>query len=1472
MKNRKRHLTLAFLCMALAFSVLGLSACGNAVVFKINFMVDGEVVSTINTGGNETIALPDDPVKEGFTFDGWYWDNDTWQRPFTASSLLNEPLSKDMNVYAKWQGDGISFKTLIADDKDNVYGKVSNTQQTFSFLNEVSVTGKATFVVSNDIYGVNQIPTKTVPLNVGDNTYYVLESIGSNIRLFTVTIRRKPMYTVSFDTYGGSSVLSQQIEEDAFATEPAAATRQGYTFNGWNYDFTKAVTQDVNIFAKWLANDYVVSFNANGGDSVADLTVTYNEPYTLPTPVKNGYTFLGWNYNGSNFDQNGVWNIAQNITLVAKWTENENTPYIVEYFFENIEDGGYTLDDTYTENLTGKTDTEVSVNAKQIEHFTFNSAKSNVKGNVYGNGSLVLKLYYTRDVYTVTLNTDFPLQNGLAGAGKYKYGKQTTIAVTNNVYKGCIWQGWFDDDNELVMAEREFSFAVTENVNYNAVWDIGNLKNFDFTATEYTCTITGLKDNNATSVIIPDCVTSIGEKTFYNCTSLTSVTIPDSVISIGYKAFDNCPIEYASAPAFAFGYIGKNNLKTAIITSGNSIGDEAFSNCRSLTSVTIPDSVTSIGNSAFYNCTSLTSIIIPCNVTSIGSSAFYYCTSLKAVYITDIAAWCNIKFKSNPFRAYNLYLNGELVTNLIIPDGVTSIGSSAFCGCYSLTSITIPDSVTTIGEYAFPNCTSLNAVYITDIAAWCNIRFRNYASNPLYCAHNLYLNGELVTDLIIPDSVTSISEYAFLNCTSLTSITIPDSITSIGRRAFSGCRSLTSVTIPDSATSIGEYAFLDCTSLTSITIPDSVTSIGENAFSGCRSLNAVYITDIAAWCNIRFRDCVSNPLWYADNLYLDGELVTDLVIPDSVTTIGDYALYRYTSLTSITIPDSVISIGNQAFYNCTSLTSITIPDSVTSVGIEAFKDCKSLNAVYITDIAAWCNIKFNDNPLPYARNLYLNGELVIDLVIPDSVTSISDDAFRGCDSLASVTMGNGVTSIGAYAFFNCTSLTNVTIPDSVTSIGDEAFYECYKLVEVINKSNLNITKGISDNGYLGYYALKVKTDGQSDIVNKNDYLFYTYNNINYLLGYVGNDTNLNLPENYNGENYKIYKQAFNGCTSLTSVTIPDSVTSIGNSAFYNCTSFTSVTISDSVTIIGEDTFHGCYSLTSIIIPNSVISIGKYAFLGCNKLVEVINKSNLNITKGSSDNGYVGYYALKVKTDGQSDIVNKNDYLFYTYNNINYLLGYVGNDKNLNLPENFNGENYQIYKYAFFNCTSLKSITIPDSVTSIGDSAFKNCNSLTSVTIGNGVTSIGEEAFYYCTSLKAVNITDIAAWCNIGFWIYTSNPLYYAHNLYLNGELVKNLVIPDGVTSIGKEAFYNCTSLTSVTIPNSVTSIGRRAFSGYNNIQTVFYKGGKEQWDKIKIGEENANLINKLYFYSEAKPTNGGKYWHYAADGVTPVIW
>ena len=284
---------------------------------------------------------------------------------------------------------------------------------------------------------------------------------------------------------------------------------------------------------------------------------------------------------------------------------------------------------------------------------------------------------------------------------------------------------------------------------------------------------------------------------------------------------------------------------------------------------------------------------------------------------------------SSSYERYSGAVNiPEEVTYMSRTRKVTSIGDYAFQHCTHLTSITIPSSVTSIGESAFYDCYGLEKVIVKDIASWCAIPFSvsgyDYCyNNPLYFAHHLFSDENTeITDLVIPNSVTSIGTGAFFGCGGITSVTIPNSVTSIDYAAFHGCGGLTSVTIPNSVTYIGGYAFNWCSGLTSVTIPNSVTSIGRMAFGSCSGLTSVHITDLAAWCKIAFEGYESNPLYCAHHLFLNGEEIKDLVIPNSVTSIKNYAFESCSGLTSVTISSSVTNIGKRAFANCSGLTSV----------------------------------------------------------------------------------------------------------------------------------------------------------------------------------------------------------------------------------------------------------------------------------------------------------------------------------------------------------------------------------------------------------------------------------------------------------------------------------------------------------------------------------------------------------------------
>ncbi|MBR5439415.1 MAG: leucine-rich repeat protein [Clostridia bacterium] len=399
-----------------------------------------------------------------------------------------------------------------------------------------------------------------------------------------------------------------------------------------------------------------------------------------------------------------------------------------------------------------------------------------------------------------------------------------------------------------------------------------------------------------------------------------------------------------------------------------------------------------------------------------------------------------------------------------------------------------------------------------------------------------------------------------------------------------------------------------------------------------------------------------------------------------------------------------------------------------------------------------------------------------DIVIPSTynglpVTRINTYAFQSCVSIASITIPNTVTSIGNKAFSGCTSLTSAVIPNSVTSIGSSAFYYCTSLTSVV------IGDGVTSIGSSAFYS----------------------------------------------------------CDSLTSIEIPNSVTSIGEMAFCGCASLTSIVIGDGVTSIGNNAFNSCNSLTSIEIPDSVTSIGNKAFYYCYKLVEVINKSpNITVVKGSSGNGNLGYYALSVSNCNDSYVsrvsIDSNGYVIYNDGVDKILVGYVGTQTSLTLPNNIT----KINNYAFYNCDSLTSVTIPNSVTSIGYRAFYDCDSLTSVTIGNGVKSIGDYAFNYCTSLTNINVDENNTnYKSIDGNLYSKDGKTLIQ--YAIGKTQTSFTIPNSVTSIGDYAFYYCESLTSITIGNGVTSIGDYAFYYCTSLTSIKYGGTQSQWQAIIKG-------------------------------------
>ena len=822
----------------------------------------------------------------------------------------------------------------------------------------------------------------------------------------------------------------------------------------------------------------------------------------------------------------------------------------------------------------------------------------------------------------------------------------------------------------------------------------------------------GEQEISADSVVIPKIEPEYTE---------LSWSIEDGVLTVSGEGWMQ-DFDTASASPW---YSQRDSITKIVVSEGlTHIGDRAFYQCSNVTEVEIASSVKSIGMWAFFSNSSLNEIVIPEFVEDLGSSSFRACSSLEKIIFEGNA----------PSLGTNVFLDtsGNLVIHFY--ENTICLDGDAWSGLtisvehkYGGVEITKEPSCIEdgeqqaacliCGEMVIENIPALGHDYIDGYCTRCGDReILQSGSCGTSVKYIIYGDGEMVIS-------GNGNTYSWSNYKRVPWYSLRESIKTV---------------------------FID----------SDVTSIGRCAFAGCTKLTGVYINNIAAWCRMTFIDVDSNPLQYAHHLYLNGEEVVDLKIPESITNINSFAFHGCGSLTSITIPDSVTSIGQYSFYGCSSLTSITIPDSVTSIGTSAFCDCCSLNSI----------------------------------TIPESVTSIEDGAFSGCSSITNITIPEGIVNIGSWTFSGCSSITSFIIPESVTSIGDYAFRYCSSL------TCMSIPEGVSSIGFSAFEGCNHLTTITIPFIGQSK-------TANTFLGYIFGASSSGKNSSYvprslkeviiKGDLASIEEYAFSGCDNITRIVLPESNKNICRYAFYKCSNLSSLTIPEGVTSIGQYAFMGCNSLTVLSIPKSMTIIGAYTFCCCNGLANIIIPDSVTIIE---------------------------DGAFHKCVNL----------KSITIPDSVTN----IGQFSFYDCSRLTSIAIPDCVTNIGAGAFSGCSSLTNITIPDSVTIIEACTFEDCGNLTSITIPDSVT--SIGASAF-------------NGcNSITNIAIPESVMSIEGSAFRNCSKLTSITIPASVTSLEKNAIS--SSTKNIYVIKGSTA-DTVLKGDSRVKYVTKSgehYVYETVK--------------------
>ena len=1009
-----------------------------------------------------------------------------------------------------------------------------------------------------------------------------------------------------------------------------------------------------------------------------------------------------------------------------------------------------------------------------------------------------------------------------------------------------------------------------------------------------------------TDIVLPLDTTMIHKFAFANCKNIEHITFNSSIVYIGESAFANCdnlidvsielaPLENNTSvtiPQRCF--LNCSNLENINISQTSwdlvtYINDNAFDGCESLVLNNLPNSLKSVSNYAFRNCKNIQISSLPETLQRIDSGAFYGCENIS---ISDTTNLTNI----DSVGGYAFAFSG--IASPILNQNITSIARYTYQGCNNITSVTIPPTITSIGEYAFADCHNIITVDINsnlsdmDVTAFANcnnltgftvvntnttfsavdgVLFSTYDNTHRqliqYPAGNTNTSYTLPTDIVRNDGQDLyMTETAFGNANNLKTIVFPESLTFIAGM-FKNWTGVETLTIPKTVTRMNRSAFSNCTNLKTIYIHKNMTLIDRSVFTGCDNVTDIYLDFIststssvktnapygAINATVHYRDenitrveftgepkltynqretisigNLSATLYYEDSehneysMNVTNKLVANPAVGTVMNNTGEYTLtVTFTGLNGTDyVQTYTINVQEKNTITITQLDDNFEPTD----NIEMFETIPTAVTYLKNNTSNRYNVSIPNSigVTEFSNQQFKNCTSLYSITIPTDFSVIKSEMFYGCSNLNTVILPNTITTINSSAFYGCTNLTNINIPESVTVIESNAFKNCTNIISGTGAC-------YKDNWLLSYSGATGEitiTDGTIGLATE---IFNNNKNI----------TAINLPNSIKYINNK----AFYNCTKITTINVPDLVTSIPTDCFYGCSLLATVTLPQNLEYIGNNAFRGCSKLTNISIPDNVSYIGTNAFYGCSTLTEITLPNNLESLEANV------FYSCTNLT-----IINIGNGLNSNTNMPNGdKLQQINVSENNNYLSSADGILYNKHKTTLIKvpkATTLTTITIPDSVTTIADSAINSCtkptaitipdsvinigtyafyNSKATMTIPNTVESIGEYAFYGCINLTSYTSSNVISGLN-GYTFcgctnllsvtITSNVLSIGQYCFSGCNKLTTLTINTGLTAIGDYAFSKCTVLNNVTIPNSVTTIGNYVFqqcAGLTNI-------------------------------------------------------